>query len=152
MTKWLTVQLRNIVEASSGIWGEPPLNNGTDTPVLRSTNIHAGRLVLDEIAERSLPHHLIERYRLQDGDIIVTSSSGSSHLIGKCAIFYQPTDEPPYLFSNFTQRLRPNHHVVSPRYLYYYLLSPRAKAELNRIHTTTSGLRNLNIPLYLQQK
>ncbi len=152
MIKWLTVQLRTIVEASSGVWGKPPLNDETDTPVLRSTNIHDGRLVLDEIAERSLTNHLVKRYRLQDGDIIVTSSSGSGHLIGKCAIFYQPTDKRPYLFSNFTQRLRPNPKVVTPRYLYYYLLSPRAKAELDRIHTTTSGLRNLNITLYLQQK
>ena len=36
-------------------------------------------------------------------------------------------------------------------YLHFYLNSSRAKKELLRIQSTTSGLRNLNIPLYLGQ-
>jgi restriction endonuclease S subunit len=41
--------------------------------------------------------------------------------------------------------------VIIPRYLHLYLNSSKAKAELLRIQSTTSGLRNLNVSLYLAQ-
>lgn len=148
---WQTIALGQAVDPSSGTWGKPPAGDATDTPVLRSTNIHDGRLVLDDLAMRSLTPKLLSRYQMLDGDIIVTTSSGSSQLIGKCTIFEQPNDGRAYAFSNFTVRLRPHKAVVLPRYVYYYLLSPVAKSELERIHTTTSGLRNLNVGLYMQQ-
>ncbi len=148
---WHSITLEQGAEPSSGTWGKPPAGDETDTPVLRSTNIHDGRLVLEDIAMRSLTPKLVARYRVQDGDIIVTTSSGSSQLIGKCTIFNQPNDGRIYAFSNFTLRLRPRRALVVPRYLFYYLLSPIAKNELERTHTTTSGLRNLNVGLYMQQ-
>jgi hypothetical protein len=40
---------------------------------------------------------------------------------------------------------------VLPRFLYYYLNSSAARAELSRIQSTTSGLRNLNTKLYIGQ-
>jgi len=149
--QWQTITLGQAANSSSGTWGKPPVGDDTDTPVLRSTNIHDGRLVLDDLAMRSLTSKLIERYCVVDGDIIVTTSSGSSQLIGKCTIFQQPPDGRTYALSNFTLRLRPRPTVVLPRFLYYYLLSPAAKHELAQIHTTTSGLRNLNVNLYLRQ-
>jgi type I restriction enzyme S subunit len=41
--------------------------------------------------------------------------------------------------------------VVLPRFLHLYLNSSKAKEELLRIQSTTSGLRNLNVSLYLAQ-
>ncbi|MCB9365896.1 MAG: restriction endonuclease subunit S [Calditrichaeota bacterium] len=141
-----------LVEAQTGIWGAPPLENDTDHPVLRSTNIHEGALVLDDIAMRQVTKKAAERYQLRNGDILITTSSGSERLIGKNAFFEQPSDGRQYLFSNFTLRCRPNSKVVSPRYLFYFLNSTKAKAELIRIQSTTSGLRNLNVSLYLLQQ
>ncbi len=148
---WSSVELAKIVEASSGTWGNPPKGDQNDTSVLRSTNIQDGRLVLEDVAKRSLSEKSINKYKLKDGDILVTTSSGSKHLIGKCTIFYIPYEGKNYVFSNFTQRLRPNESLVDPMYLYYYLLSSKAKSYLDRIHSTTSGLRNLNVNLYLNQ-
>jgi hypothetical protein len=111
--KWLTVKLADIlVDASSGTWGEPPVGSESDYPILRSTNIHNGKLILDDIALRSLSERLVRRYKLYTGDILVTTSSGSPDLIGKNALFNEPGDGRTYLFSNFTQRLRPNINLV----------------------------------------
>lgn len=150
--KWTEAPLSQVLaDARNGTWGSPPKEDGNDLPVLRSTNIHDMDLVLDDVAFRSVPKRSMERYQLLDGDIIVTTSSGSKHLIGKNALFQQPDDGQRYLFSNFTLRLRPKQEVVVPRYLHLYLNSSRAKTELLRIQRTTSGLRNLNVSLYLAQ-
>jgi len=150
--RWPETSLSVVLEDyQSGTWGSPPKEDGRDFSVLRSTNIHDAALVLNDVALRSVTPKSAKRYKLVDGDIIVTTSSGSKHLIGKNALFKQPEDEHCYLYSNFTLRLRPRRDVIVPRYLHLYLNSSKAKAELLRIQSTTSGLRNLPIPIYLAQ-
>lgn len=151
--KWAEPRLSQLLaDAQSGTWGTPPKEDGSDFPILRSTNIHDANLILDDIALRSVSHESAMRFQLSDGDIIVTSSSGSAHLIGKNALFRQPVNGRCYLFSNFTLRLRPRRDIVVPKYLHLYLNSSQAKSELLRIQSTTSGLRNLNISQYLSQR
>jgi len=149
--EWSMVPLRGILlEAGSGTWGSEPESSKPVFPVLRSTNIQNGRLVLTDPAYRSVSPKTAKKYHLLSGDILVTTSSGSQKLIGKNAL----VEELPghFLFSNFTWRLRPDSGTVVPKYLFYYLNSSRAQAELNRIQSTTSGLRNLNTKLYLEQE
>ena len=146
------ISLECVLElADSGTWGdEAPPGNGN--PVLRSSNIQNSQLFLDDVAWRSIPSRDINRKKLSDGDIIVTASSGSPELIGKCAIFRQPANPQDYYFSNFTFRLRSNHEQIDPQFLFYWLTSDKARSYLKRINDTTSGLRNLNKSLYLQQE
>lgn len=150
---WSSTCLKNLLlDAKSGIWGSPPDESRTAFPVLRSTNIRAGKLVIDNLAYRTVSRSAIERYALERGDILVTTSSGSPRLVGKNAIIGDlPGNSDKYLFSNFTLRLRPAVSRVFPKYLYHYLNSPPARLELERIQSTTSGLRNLNTKLYLAQ-
>jgi type I restriction enzyme, S subunit len=150
--KWMELPLSQLLsDDRNGTWGSPPKSDGNDFPVLRSTNINESSMVLNDVAFRSVSEKSVERYQLLDGDILVTTSSGSKHLIGKNALFKQPEDGQRYLFSNFTLRIRPKKDVIIPKYLHFYINSSRAKAELLRIQSTTSGLRNLNVPLYLSQ-
>lgn len=142
--------LRSIVSiADSGTWGDTP-TSGPGFPVLRSSNIQNARLVLDEVALRDIPAKHIESKRLANGDIIVTTSSGSPSHIGKCTMFYAPDDRAFY-FSNFTMRLRATTDTDA-RWLFYWLSSERGRAVLDAMNNTTSGLRNLNKGLYLAQK
>jgi restriction endonuclease S subunit len=133
----------------SGVWG----NEGTsdDIPVLRSTNIRNWQLdVQNEIAFRIVSQRDINRCKLEYGDIIVTKSSGSPHLIGESASFNIRTDK-IFLFSNFLLRLRPNQSVIDPSYLFNYLKSPNARRVISDMQRTTSGLRNLQIGPYKNQ-
>ncbi len=149
---WKTPKLSEcLILNDSGTWGDKASNENGGYPVLRSTNIQDAQLVLDDVAYRIVSQKDVERYRLLNGDILVTKSSGSPKLIGKNAIFVQPDDDKTYLFSNFTQRLRANRDVLLPDYLYFYLNSLYAQAFLDRMHSTTSGLRNLNMNQYATQ-
>lgn len=146
---WRQVPLAELLELNqSGTWGDEGGEN--DYPVLRSSNIHNGNLILTDVAYRKIPSDKIADYKLDNGDILVTKSSGSSHLIGKSCIF-RNFEKKCYLFSNFTQRLRTKKEVLLPELLYYYLNSSFAKETLQRISNTTSGLRNLNMKEYGKQ-
>lgn len=144
--------LRDLLElADSGTWGEDG-NPNTGSPVLRSSNIQGGQLDLTDFAWRVIPENDRERCRLEPGDIIITKSSGSANLIGKCCIFDAEDSNGPYYFSNFTLRLRVKGGVADHRWIYYWLISERGRAALASLNNTTSGLRNLSVPRYLEQK
>lgn len=148
---WGSIPLTDLLLlCDSGTWGEPS-DPKEGVAVLRSTNINKWALDLNgDIAYRNVSVRDLQNKRLQKGDIIVTKSSGSPQLIGEAALF-DLNDDRVFLFSNFTQRLRPNEKKVLPKYLHYFLSSPQGREVLNQMHRTTSGLRNLVISRYLQQ-
>jgi type I restriction enzyme S subunit len=150
--RWERRRLGEVCNAGSGVWGDPVDNSPNCFPILRSNNIQNGTMVFDDIAVRKIgePSTLDEK-RLATGDILVTTSSGSKDLLGKSALFAQPSDGQKYLFSNFTMRLRPNEEFVEPTFLYFYLQSPRAKQVLTLLQDTTTGLRNLDRTEFLDQ-
>lgn len=137
--------------ADSGTWGDPA-DPATGSPVLRSSNMQDGQLVLDDVAWRLIPAGDVERRRLETGDILVTKSSGSAHHIGKCCIFRQPADGRDYYFSNFTLRLRTSPEIADWRWVKYWLTSPMGRQVLDALNNTTTGLRNLSVPQYLEQR
>lgn len=149
--EWGYIPLKDLLLlCDSGTWGNP--SDSTDgVIVLRSTNINNWKLDLaGDIAYRKVSEKDLKNKRLQVGDIFVTKSSGSPQLIGEAALFDIENDR-PYLFSNFTQRLRPNVKKILPKYLHYYLSSPIGREVINEMHRTTSGLRNLIVSKYLDQ-
>lgn len=89
-------------------------------PVLRATNIQDARLILDAnlvfIAERNVS----QEQRLRSGDIVMATSSGSKHLVGKSAHFSGNWDGS---FGAFCATIRPKSNI-EPRYLAYFLQSP----------------------------
>jgi type I restriction enzyme S subunit len=151
-SKFDTIPLRELLKKSdSGTWGDEA-ECGEGAPVLRSTNIVDNRLCLHDPAWRHLSDAHRKHKRLHDGDIIVTSSSGSADHIGKCAVFETPeSNGKAYYFSNFTLRLRPITEKLESKWLYYWLTSPRGRHEMLRLNSTTTGLRNLNKDAYLSQ-
>lgn len=151
---WLTPPLdRILLAAGSGTWGSEPDGSKPTYPVLRSTNIQDGRLRFESTALRSVSEKTAAKYLLREGDILVTTSSGSPQHIGRNAVVRDLSrHHGRFLFSNFTWRLRADPKAVIPKYLYYYLNSRPARAVLDRIQSTTSGLRNLNTRLYLTQQ
>jgi len=148
---WKIVELKDVcVKIDAGTWGNEPAKDNSH-PVLRSNNIQDGKLDLSDLAFRSISQKDKENKLLEEGDIIITKSSGSSHLIGK-NILFEKIDNRDYFFANFLERLKPNKNIICPKFLYYYLNSPIAKNIIDSMHSTTSGLRNLNIKIYVKQK
>jgi len=148
--KWERKKLGEVCEYDTGIWGEESDSSEECYYVLRSNNIQNSKIVLNEIAVRKVSPTKAQSKKMQIEDILVTTSSGSRNLIGKCALF-DIQDGKNYLFSNFTMRLKPKLSTIVPGFLFYYLLSPIAKYFLTQIQATTSGLRNLDRKKYVMQ-
>jgi type I restriction enzyme S subunit len=145
------VRLRDLLLlADSGTWGdEGKPENGW--PVLRSTNIQDSSLILHDVAWRVVPEKDEARCKLQENDILVTKSSGSADLIGKCCVI-RDLGETEFLFSNFMLRLRVDPAKTTFGWIFYWLTSQQGRARLAAMNTTTTGLRNLNVGRYLDQK
>ncbi len=133
-----------------GVWGKLT-ELGLGYPVLRSTNMRGSRVDTDDPAWCDVSDDKVQRFRLQTGDILVTKSSGSSDLVGKAAIFFEPDDGNTYLFSNFTLCLRPDTQQVVPEYLAWFLRSPQSLSWRYESQQTTVGLRNLKTKDFLAQ-
>ncbi len=137
-----TKKLGEILElCDSGIWGDE-LPGGL--PLLRSTNMQNGELVLDDVRYINVSKDKIDRYILREGDILVTKSSGSVDHIGK-SLFITKKIDGKYGFSNFTQRLRANQKLVLPKWIYLKISNPATRDFLLSASQTTTGLRNLKI-------
>lgn len=152
---WRIEKLERVISlCQNGLWGDTPEPDRVSYPVIRSTEItYDGKIDLLTVALRKIPENKIKQYELQEGDILIVSSSGSSHLIGRAALFCHPNDGKRYLFSNFMIRMRPKN--MDSRFLYYFLNSTPYYLFLKNLQQTSTGLRNLpkrkllqlNVPL-----
>ncbi|MGC9125211.1 MAG: restriction endonuclease subunit S, partial [Caldisericaceae bacterium] len=144
------MNLGEVCQYDSGIWGDEPDGSENCYPVLRSNNIKDGKMLFDDIATRKVNLKYVGSKLLRNGDILVTTSSGSRDLLGKSAIFISPNNR-VYLFSNFTMRLRINENLADYLYVFLYLQSPEAKGVLRLLQDTTTGLRNLDRKEFMNQ-
>src|SRR5271165_6514412 len=94
---WTTKKLHEVLDVlSGGAWGTRDDPNGAR--VLRTNNISSGPLLdFSEFAGRAVPKALVDRLRMQNGDIMMTKSN-SLERVGDCGLFEQPEgDSSPYL-------------------------------------------------------
>jgi len=150
--KWGRRRLGEVCDGDSGVWGDVPDSSKDCYPILRSNNIQDGAMVLGDVAIRKvIEPSIVEAKSLKTGDILVTTSSGSKDLLGKSALFFQPSDGKTYLFSNFTMRVSAKNGIIDSIFLYFYLQSPEAKETLKLLQDTTTGLRNMDKKEFLNQ-
>ena len=90
------------------------------TPVLRATNIQESRLVLDSDLVFVPDSNVSADQRLRAGDIVVATSSGSKHLVGKSELVHADWHGS---FGAFCAAIRPKTNIES-RYLAAFLQSP----------------------------
>jgi len=119
-------------------------------PVLRATNIQDARLILDSdmvfVAERNVsPEQL-----LRPGDIVVATSSGSKHLVGKSGQLHATWHGS---FGAFCAAVRPR-PGIHPRYLALFLQAPAYWHQISKkalgvnINNLRRGdLESLELPL-----
>ena len=133
---------QHLVLNDSGVWGDDFDEHGVI--VLRSTEqtIDGGwrittpaKIRLSETDRRSA--------LLEEGDIVLTKSSGSVSHIGKASIVTTAVASMNCCFSNFMQRVRLDPRV-SPWFIWYMFNSSTGREQLVSQSTTTTGLGNLN--------
>lgn len=131
---------RLLLENDSGVWGSDFDDEGVI--VLRSTEqTVSGEWDISTPAKRRLTALEHTSYRLEEGDLLITTSSGSALHIGKTTIVTGEVADLNCCFSNFMQRLRVKENT-SPRFLWRFLNGRRRY--LDYLAGTTTGLANLS--------
>lgn len=126
-----------------GVWGDDP--DGTDdTIVLRSTEQTVdGRWAIADPAPRKLSAAEKRAAMLEEDDLLVTKSSGSSLHIGKTTIVDPQVAALRCCYSNFMQRLR-TADSLRPKYAWYLMNHRIMREQFDLNSNTTTGLANLN--------
>lgn len=142
--KWEVKRMRHILCSNDGgIWGDDPLNDGTDKIVLRSTEQTVdGQWSIINPATRSLTAVDYSKYRISPGDLLITKSSGSGSHIGKTTIADSTFSVGEYYYSNFIQRIRIS--GSNPTFVWYLLNSPITREQFVYLQNSTSGIGNIN--------
>ena len=151
---WPEVPLTAVADLVRGV-SYPKTDSRDDAaagyvPVLRATNIQDARLVLESDLVYVAESNVSLEQRLRPGDIVVATSSGSKHLVGKSALLHAHWNGS---FGAFCAGIRPKPNIES-RYLAYFLQSPRYWKEIGKkalgvnINNLRRGdLETLSLPL-----
>lgn len=134
---------RSIDRNDGGVWGEEPLGDN-DTVVLRSTEQSvAGKWNISDPALRNLSAEEKKHALLKEDDLLLTKSSGSSLHIGKTTLVTKEIASMECCYSNFMQRIRLNSKIL-PKLAWYIINNELARAQLDFLSNSTTGLANLN--------
>tara|TARA_B100000674_G_scaffold410266_1_gene358024 strand:+ start:364 stop:1761 length:1398 start_codon:yes stop_codon:yes gene_type:complete len=134
----------HIQRNDGGAWGEDPSGGELDVLVLRSTEQTVdGKWCIEEPAKRSLSKSEKEETLLEEGDLLVTKSSGSKQHIGKTTIVTKNIAELECCYSNFMQRLRLR-NSLEPKLGWYLLNNEITREQFNFLSNSTTGLANIN--------
>lgn len=110
-----------------------------DCPVLRMGNIQSCEFDFGDLVFTSDKEE-IQKYLLAKGDVLFNRTN-SPELVGKTAIFELNT---PCIFAGYLVRVNHLPQLVDPHYLNFYLNSPVAKFQGNKVKTDGVNQSNIN--------
>ncbi|MBK7976353.1 MAG: restriction endonuclease subunit S [Deltaproteobacteria bacterium] len=110
--RWPTVRLDTVTDIASGITKGRKLPEGGTVVVayMRVANVQDGHISLDDVKTIEVSHEEIRRYRLLEGDVLLTEG-GDPDKLGRGAVWHGEID--PCIHQNHIFRVR----CVSPRLL-----------------------------------
>lgn len=134
--------LRDVADIQSGIAkGRPDDGATVEIPYIRTANVQAMRLELDEMKTLTVTKTQAGRYRLQVGDVLVLEG-GDADKVGRGWIWSGEVE--PCLHQNHVFAVRPHLGRLVPRYLAYYINAPAARAYFLSVSKQTTNLASIN--------
>jgi type I restriction enzyme, S subunit len=138
-----TRPLGEVADIRSGLTkGRKTKGEVSEHPFLRAANVRAGVLDLDEIKTIPATQAEVERFRLEPGDVLMIEGSGSVGRLGQGWVWEGQVEG--CLHQNHVFRARPNHAVIEPLFLAWFLISQQARSYFIRNAKTTAGLSSIN--------
>lgn len=137
-------KLSECVHVQTGVAkGKKPKNGEkfASHPYLRVANVQDGYLNLDEIKEISLPEKDIEKYLLEDGDVVICEG-GDFDKVGRGAIWRDHVS--PCLHQNHVFCLRCDRSQILPEFLELQIQSNYGKGYFLGCAKKTSNLASIN--------
>jgi type I restriction enzyme, S subunit len=141
--RWSLRPLAELAEIASGVTKGRDLAGQklVSVPYLRVANVQAGALNLEEIKDIEVPEAEVERFRLLDGDVVMTEG-GDPDKLGRGAVWR--SEVPLCIHQNHIFRVRPISTQLDSNYLSRYLASPAARAYFLRCAKQTTGIASIN--------
>lgn len=147
---WEVVPTKSCLDSStSGIWGNDPINDGSDIICLRVAdfNYEKGVVRIDKLTYRNYSKDLSNDKVLKDGDLLLEKSGGGDLFpVGRVVRF--DSCLPTATCSNFIQILRPNKNVCSS-FIYYSFYVKYTRKVNGLFFNQTTGIQNLKVKEYL---
>jgi type I restriction enzyme S subunit len=138
-----TVRLADIATVTSGITKGRRTSEPTEPiPYLAVSNVQAGHLRLDVVKEIDATSAEIDRYALEDGDLVLTEG-GDPDKLGRGTIWR--SELPRCLHQNHIFRVRTLSRHVLPEYLAAFTSSAQARSYFLRSAKQTTGIASINM-------
>jgi type I restriction enzyme S subunit len=112
-----------------------------DVPYLRVANVQDGHLDLREMKTIQIRRSEVERYRLQEGDVVLTEG-GDFDKLGRGYIWRNELDM--CVHQNHVFAVRVNRDHLLPEYFAYLVQSPYGKAYFLKVAHKTTNLACIN--------
>ena len=112
-------------------------------PVLRIPNVASELVNLTDLKFGLLPTTAKGRVLVDEGDILIVRTNGSSDLVGRCAVV--PMLPEPMAFASYLIRLKCDEQKVQPEFLQIMLKHLRTAGFLIDFARTTAGQYNVSL-------
>lgn len=159
---WEIHQLEDFSAIQSGIAKGKKIeqSKAVSVPYMRVANVQDGYIDLSEIKELEVLLADVNKYTLQEGDLLLTEG-GDPDKLGRGSVWYGEIQ--PCIHQNHIFCVRPDRALAEPEYLSALIGSERGKKYFLQAAKQTTGIATINKtqlrtfpallpPLYLQQK
>lgn len=148
---WERVPLESLIShIIGGAWGKAPGEADVEVTAFGTKAFVGGASILsaDTGTPRSVSRGQYAKRELSDGDIILEVSGGSNtQAVGR--VLYVDGDMPFVIPSSFMRLLRFDQTRVLPRFAFLLLQWLYQSGRSAACQSNTTGIRNLNVPVYL---
>ncbi|MBT2663934.1 restriction endonuclease subunit S [Bacillus sp. ISL-4] len=140
---WKVVHLSNCSQIKSGVTKGRKLSDKETFPVpyLRVANVQDGYLDLSEIKYIDVTQEELERYALEEGDILLTEG-GDADKLGRGYIWH--SEIPNCIHQNHVFRVRVDRTMIIPEYLAFLVGSEYGKSYFLKCAKQTTNLASIN--------
>jgi type I restriction enzyme S subunit len=140
---WPISTLGDLAQVIGGMQKTPHrAPNKHSRPYLTVRNVQRGYLDLTAVERFEVTPREVERYRLEDEDLLIVEGNGSRDHIGRNALFIADGQE--WVHQNHVIRVRLDRDLCSPQFVSAYLNSDGGKQQMLEKAETTSGLYTLS--------
>lgn len=141
-TGWTKIRLEKVAVIQTGIAkNQNPKQDTIERPYLRVANVQDGYLDLSEIKTIKIHEGKVNRYKLENGDVLLTEG-GDFNKLGRGSVW--EGEIPNCVHQNHIFAVRPNKHELLSNFLSAQTGSPYGKKYFLRCSKQSTNLASIN--------
>lgn len=117
-------------------------NQKVGLPVLRIPNVVRGAIILEDLKWIEMNKEDEERYRVDDGDVLIVRTNGNPDYVGRCVVARQLPGT--FAYASYLIRLRTEPDRLVPEFLTAMLNAPTIRRTMRGSIRSSAGNYNLN--------